>query len=325
MNIKILSSLENLAKERSNAIIIGTHNGIFHSDEVVGCAILSLVWSPNPVLIIRSRDEDVLHQCDLCVDIGGGKLDHHQAGFNETRKNGVKYASAGLVWKNYGMTLIQNMIKKYFPTTPCGFSDQSIFSSFDETCISLVDCEDNGVVTGKKHCCSFIPSFLPLWFEDSVDDFNTQFHKALLTTISVIEEELKSKIAQTFSANLVFNNWLNDNTFENGILEIQSQSMSWLESVIIINEEANEDVINFVIFPYPNGGWAAQCVPPSLEDRFNQRIPFPNNWAGETENLSKISGVTDATFCHKDRFFARSNSKEGIIKMCKIAIENLAI
>lgn len=97
MNIKILSFLTSVAEERDDVLTIGTHNGIFHADEVLACAILCLINSNMSVQILRSRDYEMLKHCDICVDIGGGKFDHHQAAFNETRENGIKYASAGLV------------------------------------------------------------------------------------------------------------------------------------------------------------------------------------------------------------------------------------
>ena len=69
----------------------------------------------------------------------------------------------------------------------------NIFESFDSLYISLVDCEDNGIST-VGHCFSFISSFLPLWFNSNTDSFNSQFNKALLTTIAILEEELKTTI-----------------------------------------------------------------------------------------------------------------------------------
>ena len=109
MNIKILSSLTNAAEKRNNILNIGTHNGIFHSDEVVACAILCLIHSNISVQILRSREVEFLNQCDICVDIGGGEFDHHK-----TRENGIKYASAGLVWKGFGKQLIEQFLMQYF-------------------------------------------------------------------------------------------------------------------------------------------------------------------------------------------------------------------
>ena len=119
----------------------------------------------------------------------------------------------------------------------------------------------------------------------------------------------------------IISKWHNCNYFKNGILEIPSQTIDWIETVININNSTENNHINFVIFPYPNGGWAAQCVPPSLEKKFEQRIAFPKEWAGQTDKLPEISGVSDSTFCHNGCFFARTLSKESIVKMCTIATD----
>ena len=319
MNIKILSSLINEADNRNDVLTIGTHNGIFHSDEVLACSILCLINTSTSIQILRTRDCDMLKCCDICVDIGGGKYDHHQAGFNLTRENGIKYASAGLVWKDFGKQLINQLIAKYFTKTDCDIN--VIFKLFDDSFISLVDCEDNGVQTGK-HCFSFISSFLPLWFNNSSDDFNNKFQKVLLTTMEILEEELKTIIGKEIAKNIILHNWNDEEFFNNGILEIPSQTMNWVEAVLTINESTKTNHINFVIFPYPNGGWAAQCVPPSFANKFGQRIAFPHEWAGQTDSLPRISGVQGATFCHNGRFFIRAISKEDIIKMCTITVDS---
>ena len=172
MNIKILSSLTSVTKKRNDMLTIGTHNGIFHADEVVVCAILCLINSNSSVQILRSRDYEMLKYCDLCVDVGGSIFDHHQAGFDKTRENGIKYASDGLVWKFYGKQLIVNLGEKYF--SGLSFDSNYIFQNFDNYFISLVDGEDNGT-SAQTHCFSFVSSFLPLWFNKGIENFNNQF------------------------------------------------------------------------------------------------------------------------------------------------------
>ena len=106
-----------------------------------------------------------------------------------------------------------------------------------------------------------------------------------------------------------------------GILEIPAQTFPWLEDVVNYNKTHNNNV-KFVIFPYSAGGWAAQCVPPSVEEEFKQLVPFPKEWAGGNgKTLPKISGIPEATSCHRFRFFARATNKQAIIEMCKIAMK----
>lgn len=167
----------------------------------------------------------MLNTCDICVNIGGGDYDH-QASFNKLRKDGIKYASAGLIWKAFGLKLICILIKQYFSNITLNINE--IFNSFDESFISLVDCEDNGIPT-SIHCFSFISSFLPLCFNNTSDSFNNQFYKVLNTTIMVLEEELKTFIGKKAATTIITNNWNDKKYYNNGILEIPSQTLNWVD------------------------------------------------------------------------------------------------
>ncbi len=322
-------------------LIFGTHNFTFHVDDVLACAILCLYFSCEPTYILRTRDDDLLEKCDICVDIGGGKYDHHQLGFSKTRPDGTKYASAGLVWKDYGKNVIKLVLEKHLPDFKCDID--YVFKAFDENFIIPVDLEDNGQQK-EEHCFSYITSFLPLWFNNNSKSFDKQFKKVLKLTINVLEmklietingnisgeiysnskvklQSLKAKIGKKIGRKVLIHRYHN-RYFHDGVLEIPSQTIDWKEAVFEINSTADEK-INFVIFPYPDGGWASQCVPPSIEEELSQRIPFPAEWAGQTDNLPAISGVPGATRCHNGRFFIRAKDKESIILMCYIATHSV--
>lgn len=326
MDIKILTSMTKASvayyyNERKY-LVLGTHNGVFHSDEVVAIAILCLYYEEHSIRIVRSRDDEDLDSCDICVDIGGGEYDHHQPNFNLKRKNGIPFASAGLVWRTFGHKLISNYLEKFFPERVC-LSSQ-IFNKFDEEVISLVDCEDNGIHT-EKHCFSYIPSFLPLWTENR-PDYDECFGEVLSITIEIFKKELFKTIQTVIAEKVLDESRKSINLFKDNILKIPSQSIPWPQPIVEINNSVTleEDLINFVIFQYPAGGWAAQCVPPSLEngDKFKKRIPFPKEWAGlRDEELAKVSTVKDAIFCHNGCFFVRAKTKEDVLQMCKIAME----
>ena len=107
---------------------VGTHSGTFHCDEAMAVALLSLVHpdatgvpnstatksAPLPFRLVRSRDEAVLSDCDVVVDVGGVydpaalRFDHHQRGFAETLGMGfeTKLSSSGLVFKHFGREAI---------------------------------------------------------------------------------------------------------------------------------------------------------------------------------------------------------------------------
>lgn len=87
---------------------VGTHDGNFHCDEVLACAMLTnYVTKFKGAEIVRSRDPKVWETCDILVDVGGKYepltiLDHHQNTFNTTYPNyDVRLSSAGLVYMHF--------------------------------------------------------------------------------------------------------------------------------------------------------------------------------------------------------------------------------
>lgn len=335
MDIKVLTSIPDLSDSRSdnkNFFVIGTHDGIFHCDEVVAIAILCLLHKDKNIIVVRTRNIEILNNCNLCVDIGGGMFDHHQLDFNLVRKNSIPYASAGLIWKIFGQKLVNNIATDTFgkmlnSSTFVNLTEKA-YHKIDKYLISLVDAEDNGIDT-ENHIFSFISSFLPPWYNTEIN-FEEAFLNALDITIKILKQEIFQILGKVSANNILFSKWFEnsfekpDNIFMKNIFEIPCQNIPWLDTVLKINNSISavkKNFIYFVIFPYPAGGWAAQCVPPSLERKFDQLISFPKEWAGQTENLPEISGVPGATFCHTGRFFARAKSKDDIINMCILAIK----
>ena len=106
-----------------NKIKIVTHNASFHADDVLACATLSIYLDKKneQYEIIRSRDTKIADLADYVVDTGGiydsakNRYDHHQVGGAGKHENGVPYASFGLVWKHFGLSLCEGdneMFKK---------------------------------------------------------------------------------------------------------------------------------------------------------------------------------------------------------------------
>lgn len=296
------------------AMNFGTHNGIFHCDEVVGIAILDLVYNDIDTYIVRTRNLDELKKLDIVIDVGGGMFDHHISGFNVRRTSGVKYASAGLVWKEYAEKAIRSVMndeKMYID-----YDDiEMIKKQIDEEIIVKVDMEDNGEEAGT-HLFSFITEFLPSWTENS--DYDGAFHNVESIVVEVLRKIIKNKIVQIMTSIEIRRRLT---CVDDGILEIPAQNMPWIEEVVLYNRVHNYNV-KFVVFPYPAGGYAAQSVPPSIEKKFEQLVSFPQKWAGGNEyTLPQITGIKDATFCHNGCFFVRAKTKKAIIEMCKLAMD----
>ena len=298
-------------------LCIGTHNGIFHADEVIAISILNILYDGKPdVEILRTRDLDLLYSVtDIIIDVGGGMYDHHQKGGNGQRENGVKYASSGLIWRDFGIKVINKLSNGKLTLK----SESKIFNMIDNDIIQNIDKEDNGQ-NQVVHPFQFIKQFLPEWHDLSAN-VDKNFESCVNICSEILSRIIKGYISNELARKEIESR-LNSFYYRSGdILFINSQTMPWLESVIDYNNKNEDTPINFVVFEYPDGGYALQCVPPSIEDSFSQRVSLPKSWAGETTDLPIVSGVKTATFCHSGRFFARAKELSDIVIMCNLATE----
>ena len=147
---------------------IVTHDGKFHLDELFAIATLLLLYPDSDVE--RTRDEEVIANADIVVDVGGiydvenRRFDHHQSGGAGKRTNGIPYASFGLVWKEYGLELCKN--------------DERVSSLMDKKIVQPIDAADSGYVLFKTTHREVAPylfenvirALTPTWKdEDSID------------------------------------------------------------------------------------------------------------------------------------------------------------
>lgn len=299
-------------------IKIGTHGGGFHGDETAGVSIYELANMEKDIFVVRIVDTRLLtsSKLDLVLDIGGGEFDHHMEGFNVRRKSGEKYASAGLMWRRFGEKAIKNVIAE----RNIVLNDaeiQQVKEDIDREVIIPVDQEDNGEKF-SQHVFSFIPKFIPAWTEEP--DYDQAFQRVQRVVAEILKEIIKEKAIKIVTKKELETRFVN--VSDDGILELPIQTMPWKEAIVKYNENRKPE-INFVIFPHPTGGWALQCVPPTMEDESKQRISLPKEWAGKTDKeLQETSGIKDAIRCHNELFFAKAETKQSVIEMCRIAIEN---
>ncbi|CAH8433259.1 unnamed protein product [Schistosoma mattheei] len=149
-NISLLSMVAN------SKLRIGTHDGRFHADEILACAMLKHLPEYSNAEIIRTRDSSILSTCDIVVDVGGvfnaenHLYDHHQREFNLTYKDfypnsdwDIKLSSAGLIYVHFGqkiLSCILGMAENTMDPLVTALFDK-MYSSF----IVEIDAIDNGV------------------------------------------------------------------------------------------------------------------------------------------------------------------------------------
>ena len=78
-------------------VVIATHNGVFHADDVFGCAILKTIWPE--ATFVRTRDQDLLDSAYIRVDVGG-KYDPHTRDYDHHQNTSLQ-AACNLVWASF--------------------------------------------------------------------------------------------------------------------------------------------------------------------------------------------------------------------------------
>ena len=263
-----------------------THNGRFHADDVFSAALLEIL---NPEIHI-SRVSAVPKNFDgIVFDLANGPFDHHDSN-KKCRENGIPYASFGLLWNEYGHTLVS----------------ESAAKTFDESFIQPLDTQDN--YGGNNMLCRAITQANPKW--DSSKDPDECFFKAVDIAKFILINEIES-MKSTERATKIVREALNKQT--NGIVTL-SIGVPW--KAILIPEP-----VYFVIYPSIRGGFNAQAIPKSIDSN-ECKLYFPEAWRGQSDALTKISGISDMTFCHSSGYLVATKSIEAAVKACETAIKN---
>jgi uncharacterized UPF0160 family protein len=295
-------------------MVIATHDGSFHADEVFAVAALSLLG--DPLEVVRTRDPDALKAADLRVDVGfrddahAGDFDHHQRGFEAARANGVRYASFGLVWREFGARV-------------CG-DDTEVATAVDETLVQTVDANDTGqrltetIIDGVRpfSISAVIGGFNAQWDETlSPEQARARFDAALALARDLLAREIAAAASGRRAERIVRAAIAaaSDLRSDPRIVEL-TVNAPWKRVLV---PEAPDAL--FVIYP-KRQGFGLEAVPAALGS-FENRRDLPAAWGGlEGPDLVAVTGVDDALFCHAKRFLAVASSHEGITRLAELAL-----
>lgn len=290
-----------------------THHGHFHADDIFACATLSLMLDKKleKYEIIRTRDEDIVAKGDFVFDVGGiydeqnNRFDHHQPGGAGKRSNDIDYSSFGLIWKKFGKELCAN---------------EKVVEIIDKKLVSPIDAGDNGIdlVENKNEVSpyflqNFFSSMDATWQEENFNK-NEAFMKCVEIAKTILSREIIQAEAFAFA--------------EEKIISLYNKTED-KRIIVLDNNYPFEYVLHnfpepfFVIFPKKDdNSWGLRVIRDDLQS-FKNRKDLPEAWGGlRDEALQKITGVSDAIFCHRKLFMAVAKSKEGAIKLAQIAVES---
>lgn len=285
-----------------------THSGTFHADEIMATVILLNMFDD----IKLCRTTNVENTDAFVYDVGFGKFDHHQADFNEVRDNGIKYASCGLIWKKYGLDIIEKL----------GISDtKAFFDTVDKNIIMDIDRDDNGQSLKNEpeikiqNIPNLVSNFNPTW--DDLNNENDCFLKALSFINTVFNNLIRNMIAKEKARSIVEKKIEESNS---GIL-ILDNYMPWKDIVLTSKNKKAKDIL-YAIHPSKRGGYNIVATP-KTSGSFEIRKKLPSEWSGkENEELQRISGIETITFCHKNLFICACKTYEDALKIANIAVNN---
>lgn len=307
-------------KTYSEVVNAITHTAPHHADEVFATAMLAVLF---PVELYRTRDQNIINNTDTIVyDVSGEfdpvrkRFDHHQKGFSEVRPDGIIYASAGLIWREYGMEIVKKLGEAKGVDNEMALE---VVSYVDNALIRGIDARDNG--QGEKgdsmSVSSVISAYNALWDED--EDTDSCFVSACDIASIILEREVKIAISSIRGQKLVKEQI---EVTKGAVIIMDKFIGGWLEAVLTSDNPKAANLL-YAVFPAVDGNWNVQAIPPAIDDMMAQRKPFPEEWHGlRDEKLKKVSGVETAVFCHAAGFFAVAKTKEDAITLAEKAVND---
>jgi uncharacterized UPF0160 family protein len=281
------------------------HNGTFHADDVFAVAALKILF-PD-LVVVRTRDEALIATADIVADVGSiydpaqDRFDHHQQGGAGARSNGIPYAAIGLVWKKYGEQIT---------------GSRAVADIVDTRLIAPIDGPDNGVALAEAKFPGFLPytpgaiveAWNPTWKEDE-SSADERFADAVSLASRILEREIiqaRDAVAGQGEVRTAY-----DTADDKRLIIITRSGLPWRDVLTAMSEPL------FVVMP-AGDRWKVRTVPSGL---FKNRKDLPRSWAGLRDaELSVVTSVPDALFCHNKLFIAVAGSREGAIALAQRAL-----
>ena len=335
------------------ALRIATHSGTFHADEALACFMLRRLPKFKSAAVTRTRDPQVLSECDVVVDVGSVydhaamRYDHHQRGFSECFGHGfgTKLSSAGLIYKHYGKELIAVETGRAEASDEVALLYTQLYKNFVES----IDAIDNGIdqfeavvadddardakrarlvmrYVNSTTLSSRIGNMNAAWNEDAsgaVQD--ARFQQAS----EIAGSELLSKLSYLSDSWLPARAIVAAAFAERGSVHPSGKVMTltrfapWKEHLFDLEAEAKmEGFVLYVLYQDDRElKWRVACVPKELS-AFGDRRSLPEPWRGlRGEAIDAAAGIKGCTFVHAGGFTGGHETYDGALQMAAKALE----
>jgi len=322
-------------------IIIATHNGTFHVDEVMAYALLNYLFPDNE--LIRTRDSDKINSANIVIDVGQiydptqNRFDHHQQSFGESfdEKTTIILSSAGLIYKNFG----NQVIDKFCQENNIEKNDKAYNDLYYRFFIEI-DAHDNGIRQYSDNFYEQLNAGLIKQRFYTNSSFGQIISKLNTNDTANDEEQLvafkkATDLAWTvFHINIVhyFKNQ-NNLTKEYKIIEnAMSERFNYHSSgeIVVVKNDCNtwrkcidmyekdhpqETTVKFIIYESANKNWNVRTISDQLFQNRKNLLPL--------EHIKKeIKMPDDVIFVHNKLFIGASKTIETAIDMAIISLKD---
>lgn len=313
-------------------MIVATHSGKFHADDAWACAVLFILYPDSD--LVRTRDLAVIEAADFAIDVGGihdparGRFDHHQKGFDCARQSGVPYASAGLVWREYGARCVAALARQHAGYALSLEASQQMAYAIDADIVQYLDLSDVGAAKsapGGYGLSAVVSGFNPNWMDEQRLGYGAdseayrlaQFRKAMALLADIMINSVKYRVGALLALEQV----RGAQVLEGGkLLLLENGALPW---TAVVRKEMPK-VLFVISHSIAEQRYMIHAVPVSA-DSFDARADLPAAWAGLRDaDLALVTGVHDATFCHNGRFIAAARSRAGILELARLALQDVA-
>ena len=309
-------------------MLIATHGGKFHADDAWAVAVLKVLFPEAD--IVRTREQARIDAADFAIDVGGvwdpasGRFDHHQKEFDGARASGVPYASAGLVWREYGARCVAVLAERHTGERLADDTAQQIAYAIDADIVQYLDLSDVGVAKnapGSYGLSAVVSGFNPGWLDEqrlgygeAVEVYRMdQFMRAVEFLTDIMGNAVRYRVGAMLAVTQV----RQAEVLEDGrLLFLKNAALPWSS---VVRKEMPK-VLFVISHSLTEQRYMLHTVSVDTES-FDARADLPQAWAGLREaELAAVTGVEDAVFCHTGRFIAAARSYAGALSMARQAL-----
>jgi uncharacterized UPF0160 family protein len=283
--------------------------------------------------LVRTRDPAIIATADVAIDVGGewnpaaGRFDHHQKGFDGARASGVPYASAGLVWREYGGRCVALLAERHAGYKLTEEAAQQMAYAIDADVVQYLDLSDVGAARnapGSYGLSAIVSGFNPNWLDEQRLGYgapaeayrDAQFRRVL----ELLKDLMVNAVKYRVGAQLAVEQVRHAELLEGGrLLYLKNGALPW---TAIVRKEMPK-VLFVISYNLGEQRHMIHTVPVSAES-FDARADLPAAWGGLRDaDLAAVTGVPDAGFCHTGLFIAAAKSFDGILEMARQALREV--